>query len=120
MKNSDKCCSLVPYFHIHEGKVDSFKDLSKRFLIKAKEEKDCMYYGFSFEGDNAHCREGYTNADGILAHLKNVASLMGEAFEIADLTRLEVHGPKEELQKLRKPLEALAPQYWIMDDSFRR
>ena len=30
--------------------------------------------------DVAHCREGYVNAAGLLAHLENVGSLLEEAF----------------------------------------
>ncbi len=39
------------------------------------------------------CREGYIEADGLLAHLANVDALLKEALKIADLTR-EVHGPR--------------------------
>ena len=38
-----------------------------------------------------------------------------EALKIADLTRLEVHGPAAESEKLREPLAHLKP-HWFVDD----
>ena len=52
--------------------------------------------------------------------LDNVGALLGEALKISDLTRLEVHGPEEDLAKLREPLAELNPQYFILEYGFRR
>ena len=120
MATQDNCCSLAPYFKAHSGKLDAFKELCPQFVAKTNEEPKCLYYGFSFDGDQIHCREGYADADGLLAHLENVGSLLEEALKISDLTRLEVHGPEEELVKLREPLANLNPQYFVLEYGFRR
>jgi len=120
MATQDKCCSIVPYFKIQNGKVDDFKALCEQFVAKTKDEPKCLYYGFSFDGDQAHCREGYADADGALAHLDNVGTLLQEALKIAELTRLELHGPDEELAKLREPLAGLNPQFFTLEYGFRR
>lgn len=120
MSTLDKCCSLVPYFKIHDGKLDAFRLLCEQFVEKTREESSCLYYGFSFDGHQVHCREGYADAAGILTHLENVGTLLEEALEIADLTRLEIHGPESELAKLRKPLADLNPQFFILEYGFRR
>src|SRR3989442_410419 len=106
MVTQDKCVTIVPYFKAQAGKLESFKKLCERFVEKTKEEPKCLYYGFSFDGDLIHCREGYADAEGLLAHLKNVGALLEEALTIAALTHLEVHGPEKELAKLRAPLAA--------------
>lgn len=36
------------------------------------------------------------------------------------LTHLEVHGPDEELAKLRAPLAELNPQFFVLEYGFRR
>ncbi len=120
MATQDKCCTIVPYFKVHEGQLDAFRALCERFVEKTREEAKCLYYGFSFDGDEAHCREGYEDADGLLAHLENVGALIGEALEIADIIRLEVHGPDQELTKLREPLAKLNPQFFALEYGFRR
>ena len=79
-----------------------------------------MFYGFSFSGDEAHCREGYENAEAVLNHLDNVGALLGEALKIADLTRIEVHAPESEIAKLREPLAGLNPQFFTLATGFRR
>jgi hypothetical protein len=45
----------------------------------------------------------------VLAHLENVGQLLEQVLAIAELTRLEVHGPKAELAQLREPLKAPGP-----------
>ncbi len=119
MATQDNACTILPYFQVHEGKMEEFKALCERFIEKTKEESGCLYYGFSFEGNNAHCREGYKNADGLLAHLANVGTLIEEALTISDLTRLEVHGTSDELQKLYGPLSDFNPQYWELEYGIR-
>ena len=37
-----------------------------------------------------------------------------------ELTRLEIHGPEEELAKLREPLAHLKPQFFVLEYGFRR
>ncbi len=79
-----------------------------------------MFYGFSFDGDQAHCREGYRDAEGLLAHLENVGATLEKALKIAEITRLEVHGPADQIAKLRGPLAGLEPQFFTLEYGFRR
>lgn len=120
MATEDKCCTIVPYFKIESGELESFKSLCEGFVEKTGEEPKCLYYGFSFDGDQVHCREGYEDAEGVLHHLENVGPLLEEALKISELTRLEIHGPKEELAKLREPLGNLNPQFFELEFGFRR
>lgn len=120
MATDDTCCTLVPYFKVHDGKLADFKALCERFVAKTGEEEKVLFYGFSFDGDQAHCREGYRDAAGILAHLDNVGPLLEEALSMAEITRLEVHGPEAELAQLREPLAALSPQFFTLEYGFRR
>ena len=120
MATSDTCCTIVPYFKVHEGKLEEFRALCERFTELTARESGVLYYGFSFDGDQAHCREGYADAEGTLAHLENVGPTLQEALQIAELTRLEVHGPADQLAKLREPLAELSPQFFTLEYGFRR
>jgi quinol monooxygenase YgiN len=120
MAAEDKCCTIVPYFKVSSGNLDAFKELCKQFIEKTREETKCLYYGFSFDGDHSHCREGYEDAEGLLVHLENIGPLFEEALKIADITRLEVHGPEDELAKLRGPLAELNPRFFTLEYGFRR
>jgi len=120
MATDDRCCSIVPYFKIHSGKIQEFKTVCEQFVEKTKSEQGCLYYGYSFDGDQAHCREGYRDAEATIAHVQNVGSLLPELFKFADVIRFEVHGPEAELAKLREPLAELNPQYFKLECGFRR
>ena len=120
MATQDRVCTIHPYFKVHTGQLAAFNDLCQRFVDKTSQEAKALYYGFSFDGDQVFCREGYADGEGVLTHLANVGSLLEEALKIADLTRLEVHGPKEELAKLRQPLATLNPQFYVLEYGFRK
>lgn len=120
MTIEDKCCSLVPYFQVHDGKLESFKELCLEFMEKTKQEPKCLYYGFSFNGNIVHCREGYQDGEGILAHLENVGEILEKALKISDLIRLEIHGCESELAKLRQPLAEYKPEFFVLEYGFRR
>jgi len=104
--------SLHPYFKIQPGKTDAVKASLPRFVEKSSTEKEIVFYEFSISGDQLFCREGYESANGLLAHLDNVSELLAALMKIADLTRLEVHGPAEELAKLKAPLDPLSPVFF--------
>lgn len=119
MATEDKCCSINPYFKVPEQNMQAFRQLVERFVAASSGEAKCLYYGFSFCGDEAYCREGYADAEGLLAHLENVGGLLAEAMQIAEVTRLEIHGPEAELAKLRGPLADHNAQFFTLEYGFR-
>ena len=108
-----KVVSIHPYFKTHEGQLDAFKELLPKFVEVTSQEEKCHWYDFTICGDTVHCREAYDGAEGLLAHLGNVEALIGEALQISDLARVEVHGPAEELEQLKEPLADLNPDYYV-------
>ena len=120
MATQDLCCSIHPYFRVHDGQLDAFKSLCEQFVDRTSQEKDCLYYGFSFDGNLAHCREAYSDAEALLTHASNVSDLIEEALKLADVTRIELHGPAAELEKLREPLSKYEPQYFVLEYGFRK
>jgi quinol monooxygenase YgiN len=117
---NDRVVSIHPYFRVSDGKMDEFKVFCEQFVSITAQEPKCLYYGFSFNGNDVHCREAYEDAEGLLTHLANVDAVLKEVFRIAQVTRLEVHGIAEELAKLTEPLSALAPTYFTLEYGIRR
>ncbi len=120
MPTEDKCCTIVPYFRVPPDRMEEFKKRCDQFVAKTRKEPKCLYYGFSFHENMAHCREGYADAEGALAHLDNVGAMLEETLKTVQLERLEIHGPEEELAKLRGPLAKLNPQFYTLGYGFRR
>ena len=120
MATQDTCCTIYPYFKVQEGKLTAFKELCARFVEQTSREAKCLYYGFTFNGNQVHCREGYVDAEGLLTHLDNVRSLLEEALQLSELIRLEIHGPEAELAKLFEPLASFDVQFFTLEYGFRR
>ena len=116
----DTCCTLVPYFEVPQENLAAFKALGPLFVTKTRNEAGCLHYAFSFSDTTAHCREGYVNAEAVLAHLENVGELLGQALKISKIVRLEVHGPAAEVDKLRGPMASLSPQFFVLEEGIRR
>jgi quinol monooxygenase YgiN len=112
--------SIHPYFQVHPGKLDAAKALLPRFVATTTSEPACLYYEFTINGDVVFCREGYRGAEGALAHLGNVDALLKEMLGISDLARLEIHGPAEELEKLKAPLAAFNPDWFVFAAGLER
>jgi hypothetical protein len=113
MKPPPNFVTLHPYFKARPGQLEAFKAGLAAFREKTATEERNLFYDFTINGDEIFCREGYDGAEALLAHLDNVGALLGEAFKIADVIRLEVHGPAAELEKLRKPLAEFNPQWFV-------
>lgn len=113
MKRLSNFVTLHPYFKVHPGKLEAFKAGFPAFVEKTASEEKNLFYEFTVNGDEVFCREGYADAEGLLAHLQNVGALLAEALKIADLIRIEVHGPANEIEKLRKPLAHLNPTWFV-------
>ena len=109
-----KFVSLHPYFKVHPGKLHAIKAMLPQFTARTATEKAMLLYEFSWNGDELFCREGYTDAEGVLADLDNVGELLAELLTMGDLTRIEVHGPATELEKLKKPLAHLHPAWFAI------
>ncbi|MCZ6674557.1 MAG: hypothetical protein O7C75_16640 [Verrucomicrobia bacterium] len=120
MATSDTCCTIVPYFKLTDENLPTFKGMCEQFISLTQNEEKVLYYGFSFNGNEAHCREGYADAEGVLAHFDNVGALLQEALGISELTKLEIHGPADELAKLKEPLADLDIEYFTLEYGFRR
>jgi len=104
--------SIHPYFKVHEGKMEEFKAALAAFVERTATEPKNLYYDFTVNGDIVFCREAYEGAEGLLAHLDNVGALLGPLMKLADVQRVEVHGPAAELEKLKGPLAGFNPAWF--------
>jgi hypothetical protein len=112
--------SIHPYFKVHPGQLDAAKALQREFVAKTASETKMLHYGFTICGDQVFCREAYVDAQGVLDHLTNVGPLLERMLTMADLTRLELHGPAAELEKLKGPLGKLNPMWFACECAVQR
>ena len=112
--------SLHPYFRANPGKIEAAKAAFPQFIEKTATEKENLFYAFSINDDEIFCREAYESANGLLAHLDNVDALLQEMLKVAQLIRVEVHGPAEELEKLKAPMAHLNPAWFTLEASVEK
>jgi hypothetical protein len=122
MTTQDTWCSVDAYFDVKPDQQEAFELLADRFVEETNNENGIRYYGWSFNGTEAHCRQGYIAAEGFLEHAQNVIHLFKEALTLSDCTRLAIHGPEDELEKLRGPMAeaGVGLQYFALRNGFRR
>eukprot|EP00658_Telonema_sp_P-2_P079947 TRINITY_DN7869_c0_g1_i2.p1 TRINITY_DN7869_c0_g1~~TRINITY_DN7869_c0_g1_i2.p1 ORF type:complete len:385 (+),score=132.37 TRINITY_DN7869_c0_g1_i2:67-1221(+) len=114
------CVTLAPYFKVKN--MDEFKKIWQADYAEFKNKQSCVHYAFGFTDDGrAHCREAYTDAAACLQHLADVDTPLEAVLdpEIAELERLEVHGPAEELEKLKEALTPLGALFFTAEWGFR-
>ena len=112
MNQLSRFVSLHPYFKVPSDKMPYLKAILPEFAAKTRNETGNLFYEFTINGDEVFCREGYVNAEALLAHLENVGAMLAQALAMADLIRIEVHGPAAELAKLKEPLAHLKPAWF--------
>jgi hypothetical protein len=112
MPKATNVVSVHPYFKVKPGKMDAFKAALPAFIEKTAKEKGNLYYDFTVNEDVVYCREAYKGAEAFLAHLQGVGPLLGELLKLADVSRIEVHGPAEELEKLKSHMAAMNPTWF--------
>ena len=121
----DNTCTLAPYFKLKDAA--KFKEIWKGDYAKFAHKEDCVHYAFTFTEDNtrAHCREGYPDAAKLLQHITDVGTVFHPneggclAPDVAELEKLEIHGPAAELDKLKEPMKDLPVVYYTCEWGFR-
>lgn len=112
MINPAEVVSIHPYFKVRSGNLEAVRGLLKQMVDKTSTEKANLYYDFTLNHDILFCREAYLGADGLLAHVENIAPALAELLKLVDIVRVEVHGSKTELQALKGPLAGLSPEWF--------
>ena len=121
MSHSDKAVTIHPYFKVSDENLQAFKRLAEDLIEITRGEMGCIFYGFTYSENEAYCREGYKDAESLVSHLDNVRDLVQRLLSISELARLEVHGPKEEIDKLREwpSIKKLSPKYYVLEGGFK-
>jgi hypothetical protein len=119
MRDSSNVVSIHPYFKAKPGKLAEAKAMLPQFVAKVQNEPLTLQYDFTLNGDEIHCRESYVGAEGLLAHAEDVSALLAEFLKLVDITRVEIHGPAGELEKLKGPMAGLKPAWFAYECGVR-
>jgi quinol monooxygenase YgiN len=116
MSTFDNAVSINPYFLITDENMEAAKGFLAQFCdLVSKNETGCLFYNFTFRGNELCCREAYKDADAVKAHLENCGPALGKFLEIVELSRIEVHGPAAELEQLKEGFAGMNPDYYVCE-----
>ena len=118
VRSDQTVMTIQPTFTVKDWSLAA--PIMAEFVEATKTEKGCVYYGWTKVGDKLFCREAYTDAAGVLAHLDNVGPLVGKMLEAAaTLDKIELHGPPAEMDKCKDTMNGFGTTYWVIDSGFQ-
>jgi quinol monooxygenase YgiN len=117
----DTHITILVEFVVQDGKLEEFKAGFSKFYNATKSgggADGCLYYSFGVEGNSVFCREGYTDAAAIAKHGEDIKGMLDEPLKVVGEggMKLNVVGPKAEIDKLRERLEPRGAVFWELDD----
>ncbi len=115
MTAPENVVSIHPYFKVKPGQMTPAREFLRQMVARTSTETANLYYDFTINGDVVFCREAYVGAEALLKHLDNVGPVLAEFLKIADVLRVEVHGARPHLDKLKGPLAKLNPEWFVFE-----
>ena len=101
---------------IVEGKINEFKMLAAGIIERVEAtEPNTLSYEWFLSDDDSTCYvvQIYKDSEAVMAHLGNIADLLGSFDEVAPLTGLMIFGsPSDELRKALEPVGAKIIGHW--------
>ena len=109
-------CIIQPTFTVNDW--SAVEPIMADFVSATRSEPDCVYYGWTRDGNTLCCREAYKDGDAVNAHLDNVGGHIGEILKYATLDDISIHGPTFELEKCKPNTQELGTKYFSVDSGF--
>jgi quinol monooxygenase YgiN len=101
---------------ISEGKINEFKKLADEIIDRVEAtEPNTLSYEWFLSNDESKCYvvQIYKDSEAALAHLNNIADLMGPFHKVAPLTGLMIFGsPSGELRQALEPVGVKIFEHW--------
>jgi quinol monooxygenase YgiN len=120
MSSPTPSVTIHPYFKVRPGNLPAAKALLGDFIARTRTEPGVLQYEFTICDDTIFCREAYRDAEALLAHIGNVGAQVQQMLGLAELARLEIHGPAAELAKLKGPLAGMNPAWYAYECGLAR
>lgn len=113
--------TLIGTFNIRPGNASQFRANCEKMVALHDKEPGHLGSAYSFDGDSsAVSREDYDSADAVRRHMEIGERIYENTRELVDITGVEVHGPADELDKLRELFADLSPRYFVTEYGFRK
>jgi hypothetical protein len=106
---------MITYYEVND--MDTFANLTVEIAEFKKGDEAVLGCSFSFNANQVVCIESFETAEKAKAHLDVAAEYAKRAMESADVTKVEVTGPEEQLEQLRESFNDVNVMFWAMADT---
>jgi hypothetical protein len=115
ISKADESVSMITYYEVRD--MDTFANLTVEMAETKKAEPTVLACSFSFNGNQVMCKESFESADSAKVHLDATGPMAKRAAESADIIKVEVMGPEEQLEKLRESFNDVNVMFWATADT---
>jgi len=115
ISKADESVSMITYYEVRD--MDTFANLTVEMAEGKKLEPTVLACSFSFNGNQVMCKESFESADSAKVHLDSTGAMAKRAAESADIFKVEVMGPEEQLEKLRESFNDVNVMFWATADT---
>lgn len=121
MFKNDHYIAAFPRYKAHsEEDLSRLIELSNQSVEAAANAPACESYGYSIKGTTICFLEAWENPTALLAHLEKIKPhIIEEMLKISDVVQVDIHGPEEALEKIRKAVEPFGPTFYHFKYGFR-
>ncbi|MEM9224227.1 MAG: antibiotic biosynthesis monooxygenase [Pseudomonadota bacterium] len=117
--SAPRTITIIGSFAIRPGNADKLRENCKAMVALCEDRPGHLSAAYSFDGDTAATsREDYENAEAVLLHMKIGHRLYESTSELVDIKSVEIHGPADELEKLRALFGDHAPRFFATEFGF--
>ena len=107
--------SLHPDLKVHPGNLDTVRTLLLRFVEKTVNERGIFSTGSVSTAMKCSAAKVTKAPKALLRISTMLGALLSEMLKVADLTRVELHGPAYDLEKLKRPLAHMNPAWFALE-----
>uniref|UniRef100_A0A7S2FJ12 Uncharacterized protein n=1 Tax=Alexandrium andersonii TaxID=327968 RepID=A0A7S2FJ12_9DINO len=100
----DNAITMIPHFTFGTGDREKFTQHCVAFHKVSVKTTDTLFYGVCHKEGGACIRQGYRNASSMVSYVRESETTMTEVTKYSTLQRVEVHGTRRQLVKVKKQI----------------
>jgi hypothetical protein len=112
---TDESLTMITYYSVQD--MDTFANLTVEIAEAKKADDAVLSCSFSFNANQVVCVENFDSAEKAKTHLDSYADLAKRALESAEIEKVDVMGPEDQLEQLRESFNDFNVMFWAMADT---
>ncbi|TMV10133.1 hypothetical protein FGK63_03475 [Ruegeria sediminis] len=111
--------TLVGHFSVPPAHADAFRENCRAMVRLRGKEPGHLASAHGFGADGAAVsREDYVSAEAVRKHMELGSQISQSTRELVEITGAEVHGPAEEIEKLRDLFQGMPVRFFVTEYGF--